>query len=93
MAVTLNDEDDFKPKDLKTLLTEPTEEGHFTLVATVVCLWLAVWSMQLGETFTVDMVAMITLKINQYYNINVYKAQEELEVLYTNETGNPIGHS
>jgi len=35
MAVTLNEEDDFKPKDLETLFADPREEGHFTVVPTV----------------------------------------------------------
>jgi hypothetical protein len=35
MAVVLNEVDDFKPKDLETLFTDPREERHFTMVATV----------------------------------------------------------
>lgn len=71
MAVTLNEEDDFKPKDLEMLFTDPKEEGHFIVVATVDGFLLAVWNMQWGETFTVDKVAMISLKINQRYQINL----------------------
>jgi len=42
MAVTLNEEDDFKPKDLEMLFTDPKEEGHFIVVATVDGFLLAV---------------------------------------------------
>lgn len=90
----LYEEVDFKPKDLETLLTDPKEEGDFIMVALVDLLWLALWSMQRGEIFIVDMVAnaMINLKINQYNNINilqnevvVYSKAQELNNLYTNE--------